>query len=90
MHRREWRAPGQHGAGVCPSRGIKDPWPACCLGLSVKGIKGSLASMVWGSVCLQVAPKSCGHVAGKQVVSREGAVARIRAAVDARQGTRIA
>lgn len=32
----------------------------------------------------QVAPKSCGHVQGKQVVGREEAVARIRAAVDAR------
>lgn len=32
----------------------------------------------------QVAPKSCGHVRGKKVVSRDEAVARIRAAVDAR------
>ncbi|EFJ44243.1 hypothetical protein VOLCADRAFT_65045, partial [Volvox carteri f. nagariensis] len=32
----------------------------------------------------QVAPKSCGHVRGKRVVGREEAVARIRAAVDAR------
>jgi len=32
----------------------------------------------------QVAPKRCGHVAGKTVVSREEAVARIRAACDAR------
>ena len=32
----------------------------------------------------QVAPKSCGHVRGKQVVSRAEAVARIRAAADAR------
>ena len=32
----------------------------------------------------QVAPKSCGHVRGKRVVPREEAVARIRAAVDAR------
>eukprot|EP00208_Stichococcus_sp_RCC1054_P008095 CAMPEP_0206149744 /NCGR_PEP_ID=MMETSP1473-20131121/37942_1 /ASSEMBLY_ACC=CAM_ASM_001109 /TAXON_ID=1461547 /ORGANISM="Stichococcus sp, Strain RCC1054" /LENGTH=384 /DNA_ID=CAMNT_0053547225 /DNA_START=195 /DNA_END=1349 /DNA_ORIENTATION=+ len=29
-------------------------------------------------------PKSCGHVAGKRVVSREEAVARVRAACDAR------
>jgi len=33
----------------------------------------------------QVWPKSCGHVGGKQVVGREEAVARIRAAVDARE-----
>ena len=32
----------------------------------------------------QVAPKSCGHVRGKQVVSRGEAVSRIRAAADAR------
>lgn len=31
-----------------------------------------------------MAPKSCGHVKGKAVVSREEAVMRIRAAVDAR------
>ena len=35
-------------------------------------------------VCLQAAPKSCGHVRGKRVVSRGEAVARIRAAADAR------
>lgn len=33
---------------------------------------------------LQMAPKSCGHVRGKKVVSRGEAVARIRAAADAR------
>ncbi|KAK9837011.1 hypothetical protein WJX81_006814 [Elliptochloris bilobata] len=32
----------------------------------------------------QVVPKSCGHVRGKRVAGREEAVARIRAAVDAR------
>jgi hypothetical protein len=32
----------------------------------------------------QVSPKSCGHVRGKRVVSREEAVSRIRAAADAR------
>ena len=32
----------------------------------------------------QVAPKSCGHVRGKAVVPRAEAVARIRAAADAR------
>ena len=35
-------------------------------------------------VCLKAAPKSCGHVRGKRVVSRGEAVARIRAAADAR------
>jgi 2-methylisocitrate lyase-like PEP mutase family enzyme len=33
----------------------------------------------------QVSPKRCGHTRGKQVVSREEAVTRIRAAVDARK-----
>jgi 2-methylisocitrate lyase-like PEP mutase family enzyme len=33
----------------------------------------------------QLAPKRCGHTRGKQVVSREEAVARVRAAVDARE-----
>jgi len=33
----------------------------------------------------QVAPKRCGHTQGKQVVSRNEALARIRAAVDARE-----
>jgi 2,3-dimethylmalate lyase len=33
----------------------------------------------------QVAPKRCGHLAGKEVVPREEMVARIRAAVEARQ-----
>jgi len=34
----------------------------------------------------QLAPKRCGHTRGKQVVSREEAELRIRAAVDAREG----
>ena len=33
----------------------------------------------------QVAPKRCGHTRGKAVVSREEALARVRAAVDARE-----
>ncbi len=33
----------------------------------------------------QLAPKRCGHTAGKEVVSREEALARVRAAVDARE-----
>lgn len=33
----------------------------------------------------QVAPKRCGHTQGKQVVSRQEALGRIRAAVDARE-----
>lgn len=41
-----------------------------------------------GAACVmiedQVAPKRCGHVSGKSVVSREEAFARIQAAVDAR------
>ena len=34
----------------------------------------------------QVAPKKCGHTSGKQIVGRDKAFARIRAAVDARDG----
>lgn len=34
---------------------------------------------------VQVAPKSCGHVRGKRVVGRQEALARLRAAVDARE-----
>jgi len=34
----------------------------------------------------QIMPKSCGHVRGKKVASREEAVSRIKAAVDARCG----
>ena len=34
----------------------------------------------------QVAPKSCGHVRGKQVVRRKEAISRVRAAADARCG----
>ena len=41
-----------------------------------------------GMACIliedQVSPKRCGHTAGKQVVSRQEALARIKAAVDAR------
>lgn len=33
----------------------------------------------------QTSPKRCGHIAGKQIVSREDAEARFRAAVDAKQ-----
>jgi 2-methylisocitrate lyase-like PEP mutase family enzyme len=33
----------------------------------------------------QVSPKRCGHVAGKQVVGRDEALVRVRAAVDARE-----
>jgi 2-methylisocitrate lyase-like PEP mutase family enzyme len=33
----------------------------------------------------QVSPKRCGHTRGKSVVSREEALARIRAAIDARE-----
>lgn len=33
----------------------------------------------------QVSPKRCGHIAGKQIVSREEAESRFRAAVDAKQ-----
>ena len=42
-----------------------------------------------GADCIQfedqVAPKRCGHFAGKEVISTEEAVAKVKAAVDARQ-----
>ena len=38
----------------------------------------------------QVAPKKCGHTRGKQVVGREEAFSRVRAAVDARDSLRAA
>jgi 2-methylisocitrate lyase-like PEP mutase family enzyme len=34
----------------------------------------------------QIAPKRCGHTRGKQVVSRQEAASRLKAAVDAREG----
>lgn len=44
-----------------------------------------------GADCIQfedqVAPKRCGHFSGKEVISTEEAVAKIKAAVDARQDT---
>ena len=37
----------------------------------------------------QVSPKKCGHTRGKQVISRDEARMKIRAAVDARAGADI-
>jgi len=46
-----------------------------------------------GADCIQfedqVAPKRCGHFAGKDVISTEEAVAKIKAAVDARQDAQL-
>jgi len=46
-----------------------------------------------GADCIQfedqVAPKRCGHFAGKEVISTEEAVAKIKAAVDARQDSNL-
>ena len=50
-----------------------------------------ICSVIWGNFfCLQdyhgkVSPKACGHTQGRKVVSREEAVLRIKAAVDARK-----
>ena len=46
-----------------------------------------------GADCIQfedqVAPKRCGHFSGKDVISTEEAVAKIKAAVDARQDAQL-
>jgi 2-methylisocitrate lyase-like PEP mutase family enzyme len=46
-----------------------------------------------GADCIQfedqVAPKRCGHFAGKEVISTEEAVSKIKAAVDARQDSNL-
>lgn len=73
-----------------PDRGLRSPWGD---GRSLPGMTDSprLAAPphqlrpTWPAVP-QVWPKSCGHVGRKQVVHRDEAVARIRAACDARWG----
>ncbi len=54
--------------------------------LNVKRTVAGYARAGFAAVMIedQVAPKRCGHTRGKQVVSRAEAIARIRAAVDAR------
>lgn len=50
---------------------------------TVKGyIKAGFAGIILED---QVAPKACGHTSGRKVVSREEAIMRIKAAVDARE-----
>eukprot|EP00257_Ricinus_communis_P023121 XP_015583024.1 uncharacterized protein LOC8268665 [Ricinus communis] len=52
---------------------------------TVKGyIKAGFAGIILED---QVSPKACGHTRGRKVVSREEAVMRIKAAVDAREET---
>jgi 2-methylisocitrate lyase-like PEP mutase family enzyme len=55
--------------------------------LNVKRTVAGYAGAGFAAVMIedQVAPKRCGHTSGKQVVSRAEAVARIRAAIDARE-----
>jgi 2-methylisocitrate lyase-like PEP mutase family enzyme len=55
--------------------------------MNVKRTLQGYARVGFGGIMIedQVAPKRCGHTRGKQVVSRQEAVARIRAAVDARK-----
>jgi Isocitrate lyase family len=50
-------------------------------------LKGVMCESVRVGILIedQLAPKSCGHVRDKQVVDRDEAVARIQAAVDARE-----
>jgi 2-methylisocitrate lyase-like PEP mutase family enzyme len=54
--------------------------------LNVRRTVEGYAAAGFASVMIedQLAPKRCGHTRGKQVVSREEALARVRAAVDAR------
>ncbi|XP_068666124.1 uncharacterized protein [Aristolochia californica] len=53
---------------------------------TVKGfIKASFAGIILED---QVSPKACGHTQGRKVVSREEAVMRIKAAIDARNESR--
>ncbi|CAK0856525.1 unnamed protein product [Prorocentrum cordatum] len=80
----------ESGLMVCGSlRGI------CCIGdgdtgygncVNVKRTVRAYAQIGMAGVMIedQVAPKRCGHTKGKAVVSREEAVARVRAACDAR------
>ena len=55
--------------------------------VNVKRTLRGLAAAGFACVMIedQLAPKRCGHVRGKQVVARSEALARIRAAVDARE-----
>ncbi|MEE2655869.1 MAG: isocitrate lyase/PEP mutase family protein [Pseudomonadota bacterium] len=55
--------------------------------LNVKRTVIGYAQAGFGCIMIedQVAPKRCGHTRGKQVVDREEAISRIRAAVDARE-----
>jgi 2-methylisocitrate lyase-like PEP mutase family enzyme len=55
--------------------------------LNVKRTVLGYAQAGFGCIMIedQVAPKRCGHTRGKQVVDREEAVGRIKAAVDARE-----
>ena len=54
--------------------------------LNIKRLVNSYAEAGLACIMLedQASPKRCGHTQGKQVVSREEAIARIQAAVDAR------
>lgn len=78
------------GRSICGAVSI----PVICDADTGYGNALNIKRTVWGYAqagfaCLmiedQVAPKRCGHTQGKQVVSRGEALARIRAAVDARE-----
>ncbi|KAL4146729.1 hypothetical protein PRNP1_012593 [Phytophthora ramorum] len=81
----------QSAATICES--LRD---VSCIGdadtgygnaMNVKRTVAAYAQVGMAGIMLedQVSPKRCGHTAGKAVVSREEAFARIRAAVDARR-----
>jgi 2-methylisocitrate lyase-like PEP mutase family enzyme len=55
--------------------------------MNVRRTVAGYAAAGFASVMIedQLAPKRCGHTRGKQVVSREEALSRVRAAVDARE-----
>ncbi len=72
---------------VHPGIGIQPPLTAPCLQTHLASCQEKRLTFIIMRVLnvVQVAPKSCGHVQGKRVVGRQEAVARLRAAVDARE-----
>ena len=78
-----------HGRNVCSAVSIPvigDADTGYGNALNVKRTVAGYAQAGFAAVMIedQVAPKRCGHTAGKQVVSRDEALMRIRAAVDTR------
>ena len=79
-----------HGRNVCSAVSIPvigDADTGYGNALNVKRTVAGYAQAGFAAAMIedQVAPKRCGHTAGKQVVPRDEALMRIRAAVDARE-----